>query len=132
MPLTLELRPHEKLFINGAVIANGAERAHISLLNDANVLREKDILTEPQANTPCKRVYLALQLMYMDPANQPRYQAQYQEFCAEVRQAAPSTGERLDAIDSDLAAGRLYQALRTARKLIDYEQDLLQHAQQPT
>ena len=37
MPLNIELRPHEKIFINGAVIANGADRARISLLNDAAI-----------------------------------------------------------------------------------------------
>ncbi|MGB9327255.1 MAG: flagellar biosynthesis repressor FlbT [Pseudolabrys sp.] len=37
---------------------------------DAPLLREKGIIKEKQANTPAKRIYLALQLMYT--ARDPR------------------------------------------------------------
>ena len=130
MPLNIELKPHEKIFINGAVIANGPDRAHISLLNEAAILREKDILTEQKADTPCKRIYLSIQLMYMDPANMSRYQASYEETGGEVAKAAPSTTALMATISAELAAGRVYAALRSAKKLIDYEQELLGHAPQ--
>ena len=131
MPLNIELRPHEKIFINGAVIANGADRARISLLNDAAILREKDILTEEKADTPCKRVYLAIQLMYMDPASRAKYQIYYEQLTAQVRERIPDTTSHIAEIDADLATGHLYQAMRTARKLIDREQEFLNHAPQP-
>ncbi|MBK9325355.1 MAG: flagellar biosynthesis repressor FlbT [Chromatiaceae bacterium] len=131
MPLNIELRPHEKIFINGAVIANGADRARISLLNDAAILREKDILTEEKADTPCKRVYLAIQLMYMDPASRAKYQIYYEQLTAHVRERMPDTTSHIAEIDADLATGHLYQAMRTARKLIDREQEFLNHAPQP-
>lgn len=132
MPLNIELRPHEKIFINGAVIANGPDRAHISLLNEAAILREKDILTEQKADTPCKRIYLSIQLMYMDPPNTARYLASYEEIGREVVNVAPSTAALMATMSAELAAGRVYAALRSAKKLIDYEQELLGHARQST
>lgn len=130
MPLNIELKPHEKIFINGAVIANGPDRAHISLLNEAAILREKDILTEQKADTPCKRIYLSVQLMYMDPANLARYLNSYQELAQEIINMAPSASPLLATISAELADGRVYVALRSAKKLIDYEQELLDHARQ--
>lgn len=130
MPLNIELKPNEKIFINGAVLANGPSRAQITVLNDAAILREKDIYTEQQANTPCKRVYLAVQCMYMDPENAGQYQAPYQTLAAEVQDAAPSTQALIGEITQDIAGGRLYQALKVAKKLIEYEQELLKHAGQ--
>ena len=44
MPLRLDLRPHEKLFLGGAVLVNGDSRCQLAVLNDVPVVREKDIL----------------------------------------------------------------------------------------
>jgi flagellar protein FlbT len=130
VPLNIELKPHEKIFINGAVIANGPDRTQISLLNEAAILREKDILTEHKADTPCKRIYLLVQLMYMDPANLARYLTSYEELASDVINAAPSLTPMLATIDAELTEGRVYPALRSAKRLIDYEQELLDHARQ--
>lgn len=129
MPLCIELRPHEKIFINGAVIANGDSRAQMTILNDVPVLREKDILTEARADSPCKRLYLSVQLMYMDTDNRARYRPAFDAMAAEVGEAAPSTRGQIAAIAAEIEAGRLYQALKLAKRLIDYEQELIHHAQ---
>jgi flagellar protein FlbT len=132
MPLNIELKPHEKIFINGAVIANGPDRAHISLLNDANILRERDILTEEKADTPCKNVYLLVQLMYMDPQSIGRYQMLYEGLSKDLTLHLPRASECLAAIDAELSAQRIYQALKIARKLIQIERESLQHDHQST
>ena len=131
MPLSIELRPHEKIFINGAVIANGPERTHIVLLNEAAVLREKDILTEERADTPCKQIYFSVQSIYMDPDNAPRYLQLYEQLSHEVRGAAPSTTPFMEVITEDLSQGRIYPALKAARKLIEYELELMNHGRPP-
>ena len=130
MPLIIELKPHEKIFINGAVIANGAERAHITLLNDATLLREKDILTEEKADTPCKRIYFALQLMYIDPTNTTDYFEFYEKLSKELVEAVPSAAKWIAEINSELVQWSIYPALRAAKKLIEYEEELMKHAQQ--
>jgi flagellar protein FlbT len=132
MPLRLDLKPHEKLFVGGAVLVNGESRSSFSVLNDVPILREKDILTEAEANTPCKRIYLSIQLMYMEPARLAQYHQLYWSLVKEVVSAAPSTSELIAAISEDVLAGRYYQALKKTVELIKYEKELVAHACQST
>ncbi|TCJ17954.1 flagellar protein FlbT [Parasulfuritortus cantonensis] len=130
MSLRITLKPGEKIFIGGAVVQNGDSAADFSILNDTPLLREKDILTEDKADSVCKRIYLCVQLMYIDVANITKYQQTYRRLLEEVIAAAPSTVDYLATINTDLACGRYYQALKGARKLVDYEQELIDHARQ--
>ena len=66
MPLKLSLRPGEKFVVNGAVVQNGDRRAALVLQNKASVLREKDIMQPDDAETPAKRIYFPIMLMYLD------------------------------------------------------------------
>lgn len=131
MPLRLDLKPGEKLFVGGAVMVNGESRSAITVLNDVPILRGKDIMTEDRANTPCKRVYLAIQLMYMEPDNLARYHQVYWNLVREIVSAAPSTTALLSGISEDVLAGRYYQALKRSTELIEYEKELVVHASQP-
>jgi len=128
MPLKLDLRPHEKLFLGGAVLVNGDNRAQLAVLNDVPVLREKDILKDEDANTPCKRIYLAVQMMYMDTPNLARYHQYYWDRVRAVIDAAPSTSELIDKLSVAVLDGRYYQALKVARELVRYEQELISNA----
>ncbi len=131
MPLKLDLRPHEKLFLGGAVLVNGDNRCQLTVLNDVPVLREKDILKEEDADTPCKRIYLAVQLMYMDMPNLARYHQYYWEQVKAVIHVAPSTTERIGKVSDFVLDGHYYQALKAARELTRYEQELLSNARKP-
>ena len=42
--------------------------------------------------------------------------------------AAPSTIRIVDEINNEILTGSLYKALKAAKKLIQYEQELLAHA----
>src|SRR6478609_11136756 len=66
MPLKLSLKPGEKFVLNGAVLANGDKRTSLVIQNKACVLREKDIMQPDEANTPSRRIYLAIMMMYLD------------------------------------------------------------------
>ncbi len=128
MPLKLDLRPHEKLFLAGAVLVNGDSRCQLAVLNDVPVLREKDILKDEDANTPCKRIYLAVQMMYMDTPNLARYHQYYWDKVRAVIDAAPSTNELIDKLSVAVLEGQYYQALKVARELVRYEQELISNA----
>lgn len=130
MSLRITLKPGEKIFIGGAVVQNGDSPAELSILNDTALLREKDILAEEQADSACKQIYLCVQLMYIDVANITKYQQTYRRLLKEVVSMAPSTANYLAAINTDLACGRYYQALKEARRLVEYEQELIEHARQ--
>jgi flagellar protein FlbT len=131
MPLKISLKPHEKVFIGGAVVQNDEGHVVFSILNDVPVLREKDVVTEAEANSPCGRIYLCVQLMYMDPQNLVSYQSSYGALMAEVLNAAPSTQTMIAEMNAELACGKYYQALKIARKLMQYEQELINHVRQP-
>ena len=131
MPLKLDLRPHEKLFLGGAVIVNGDSRCQLAVLNDVPVLREKDILKESDADSPCKRIYLAVQLMYMDTPNLVKYHQYYWEQVRAVIEVAPSTTGLLEKLSDAVLGAHYYRALKHARELISYEQELISNACKP-
>jgi flagellar protein FlbT len=131
MPLKLDLRPHEKIFLGGAVLVNGDSRCQLAVLNDVPVLREKDILKEDEADTPCKRIYLAVQLMYMDFPNLARYHQYYWEQVRSVIHVAPSTTDLIGKVSGFVLEGQYYPALKAARELIRYEQELVSNASKP-
>lgn len=76
MPLKIELKPHESIIIGESLITNDGERTRFYIEGNVPILREKFILREKEANTPCKRVYFVVQQMYLakDPTPlQPIY-----------------------------------------------------------
>lgn len=127
MALKVELKPGEKLLVGQCIITNSDQRSRIFIEGTAPVLREKDILTPETADTPGKRVYLAVQLMYIDNdinTLQEEYFSLVNDFVA----AAPSTLSIADRINNHILTGDLYKALKSAKELIQYEQDLFEHA----
>lgn len=125
MPLRLTLRPKEKFFLNGAVVVNGDNRAELTLLNDAAILREKDILTEDAVDTVCKRIYFMVQLIYIDTQNLADYQANLKTLLSDVAEAVPSIVPELDLIRELVSQRDYYHAMKIARKLISIEKELL-------
>ena len=127
MPLKLTLKPHEKVIIGGAVITNGGSASHFCVENNVAVLRQADILTEAQADTPCKRIYLAIQLMYIDEKSSSVLHPIYWELVKDVVEAAPSMKDLLSNISQYIIDGAYYQALKQAKKLILHEEELLKN-----
>jgi flagellar biosynthesis repressor protein FlbT len=126
MPLKVELKPRERIFIGEALVTNGDQRAHFLIDGHAPVLREKDIITADGADTPGKRVYLAVQLMYL--AREPmQHHDVYFALVRDLTAAAPSTWPYVENINNQILTGNLYKALKEARKLIAYEEKLLNH-----
>ena len=127
MALRVELRPGERLLIGESIITNGNHRAQFLIDGSAPVLREKDIMTVNRAITPAARVYLAVQLMYT--SRDPRaHHDIYFSLIRDLVQAAPSTWPYVEVINNRILTGDLYNALKAARKLMDYEQELLSNA----
>jgi len=128
MSLKITLKSNERLIVGGAVVKNGGKWTVLYIENTIPILREKDILGEKDANTPCKQVYFTIQLMYIDESNVPHYRAAYSELAGEILRAAPSTASYIEQISERVLAENYYQALKTARNLIDYEEELLKNA----
>ena len=124
MALKVELKPGEKLLVGNCIITNSDQRTRIFIDGRAPILREKDILTAETATTPAKRIYLAVQLMYIEEdidTMREQYFALVDDFVA----AVPSATETVNQINNEILTGHLYKALKAAQKLIEYEQELL-------
>jgi len=131
MPLKLTLKPHERVIIGGAVVTNGPSSSRLLIENNVPILRQSDILSELQANTPCRRIYFAIQLMYIDQAQIAELQPVYWELVREVLEAAPSMKNLISKISQSIIDSKMYQALKIARKLIQYEEELIKNASEP-
>ena len=128
MALKIKLRPHERLIIGGAVVANGDTKCDLIVENEVPVLRDKDILREKDADTPCKRVYLTIQLMYVDSRELAQKHNIYWSLVKDIVEAAPSTAEMFAEISTLIIEGKYYPALKLARKLIEYEEGAMEDA----
>jgi flagellar protein FlbT len=127
MALKVELKPGEKLLVGNCIITNSDQRTRLFIEGRAPILREKDILTSDTATTPAKRIYLAVQLMYIDDDVEQANGA-YLQLSKDFVEAVPSSVPIVDQINNEILTGSLYKALKAAHRLIEYEQDLLQHA----
>jgi len=125
MALTITIKPHEKLIIGGAVITNGGAKSELLIENNVPILRGKDIMSPNMADSPCKRIYFAIQLMYVDHDNLAEHHRTYWELVTDVVGAAPSRKETLREISDNILARKYYQALKLTRKLIAYEQEVI-------
>lgn len=124
MSLKVELKPGERLIIGDCLITNSDQRTRLFVDGAAPILREKDILTADTANSPAKRIYFAVQLMYLDGISDD-LQHTFEELTTEITQAAPSTIPYIDQINNEILTGSLYKSLKRARELIAYEGELL-------
>jgi flagellar protein FlbT len=127
MALKVELKPGERIFIGECVITNDDQRTRLLIDGTAPVLREKDIMTAERADTPAKRIYLAVQLMYTSRDPRTHHEV-YFALIRDIVQAAPSTWPFIESINNLILRSELYKALKQSRKLIEYEQELFRNA----
>ncbi len=129
MALKITLKPNEKMIVGGAVITNGNIRnTDLIIENNVPILRQKDILSEKDATSPCSRIYFLIQLMYIDEENLPTHQQNYWKVVRELLQAAPSLTGRIDQINESILSSNYYQALKLASELIGYEKEIFLNA----
>lgn len=127
MGLKVELKPGERFILGDCIVTNGDQRTRLLIEGQSPILREKDIMTAEQADSPAKRIYFVVQLMYTsrDPA---AHHETYFTLMRELVQAVPSTWPHIEAISNHIMAGEMYKALKRAKTLIAYEKDLLDKA----
>ena len=127
MPLKLSLKPSEKFVLNGAVVQNGDRRGTLILQNKASVLREKDIMQPEDANTPGRRVYFPVMMMYLDETNAAQCHDEFVQRVGEFMGAVRNPDILADCIgiSKHVMSKEYYKALMLCRKLIEYEDERL-------
>lgn len=124
MALVIDLKPGEKILVGDAVITNDVQRTRLHIAGDSPILREKDVMQESEANSPCKRIYFLIQCMYL--SQEPKqYHQKYFEMVKEVKAAAPSSNIFIIQINDEILNDRYYKALKLGKELIAHEEELL-------
>ena len=126
MALVIDLKPQEKILIGEAVITNSSQRTRLHIAGDAPIIREKDIMKEEDADTPCKKIYFLIQCMYI--AKDPKeYHDRYFSNVNDVQKASPSSSIFFMQINEEIMNGAYYKALKMAKQLIAHEEELLEN-----
>ena len=127
MALKVELKPGERMIIGESVITNDDQRTRLYIMGNAPILREKDIMTAESADSPAKKVYLVVQMMYLDKHPEKHHEA-YFKLISDLIAAAPSTMGHIERINNRILTDTLYKALKEAKALVAYERELIENA----
>ncbi len=130
MALIIDLKPGEKILIGNSVITNDQQRTRLHISGEAPILREKDVMQEEDADSPCKKIYFLVQCMYL--ARAPRvYFDKYFGLIKEIQNAAPTTTLFFMKINDMILEGAYYKALKEAKELVAHEEELLTNVKKP-
>jgi flagellar protein FlbT len=125
MALVIDLKPGEKILIGTAVVTNDSQRTRLHISGDTPILREKDVMKEEDADTPCKKAYFLIQCMYM-ARNPKTYHEKYFNIIKEIQHAAPKLTFFFVSINEKIIEGHYYKAMKEAKDLIQLEKDLIE------
>lgn len=127
MALKVELKPGERFILGDSVITNDRQRTKLFIEGSVPILRSKDIMRIDDAYTPCKRIYLTVQMMYLskDPT---LHHSTYFRLIEEVQKAAPSLYPYIDMLNNEILTGAYYKGLKAVRAMISSEEELLNNA----
>ncbi|MFN3827050.1 MAG: flagellar biosynthesis repressor FlbT [Micavibrio sp.] len=128
MALIIDLKPGEKILIGTAVITNDSQRTRLHISGDAAILREKDVMKEEEATSPCKKIYFLVQCMYL-AADPKVYFDKYFGLIREIQAAAPTSSLFFMKINDMILEGSYYKAMKEARELIKHEEELIDNVQ---
>ncbi|HRO50002.1 MAG TPA: flagellar biosynthesis repressor FlbT [Hyphomicrobium sp.] len=120
------LRPGERIFINGAVLAWDG-RGSFDILNDVPYLLEHEILHAQQTVTPLRQLYYILQTMVLEPDGVETTREIYHQTMDALREAFTNAEilAGLAAIRWQVEEGAVFTALKILRALVPVEDQIL-------
>ena len=131
MPLKLTLRPRERFVLNGSVLTNGDRRSDLIVENQVSLLRERDVLKPDEADTPMKRIYFTIMMMYMDGGLEGDYYDQFSELMTDFMCAVTTKEvvQKCHRILDDVHEQRFYTAMMMSKSLLPFEKERLEYVQ---
>ena len=81
-------------------------------------------MTAETANTPAKRLYLCVQTMYLK-SDVTRYRERYLGLIKELQDVIPNSRDLIGSVETFVASGSLYKALKEIRKLMKREEETM-------
>lgn len=125
MALRITLKPNERIVIGRMVLTNGPRDSEFTLKGEhVPVLRESQIMRLEEEDTPCRRLYLTVQSIYVEDIPLEEGLVAFQEQVRDIVEAAPSLSELLLAVSEPLIDGNFYKALRACKRLLAREEEL--------
>ena len=124
MPLRIELAPNERVIIGGVSLRNGSRRSEFVVETQTTILRERDIITQRDADTPAKRLYLTLETAYLSDDKAPA-EAVFMAQANAMMQTCPEIAPIIADVFACMLEGDYYRALKRAKPLIGSEADSL-------
>jgi flagellar protein FlbT len=125
--LVLELRQGDMMVVNGAPI-RFRSRTRIELTAHARFLFGRQIMPPQEADTPARRIYFALQTAYIGDDTERGSGLDEARLRIEEFKQATTSAMAVAILDQAMAcadAGRCYQALRLARRVVQHEDAVL-------
>lgn len=122
--LSIQLKPHEKLLVNGVVLQNGDRRVRIWVrTKGATVLRMTDILHPVEAITPARHAYYLAQLAVIGAADAEETSRTILDRLPSLRAAyaRPAADDALSACEKAIADGKLFSAMRALKRLFPFD-----------
>ena len=131
MGLRITIKPYERLIINGASIRNGSKSADFLVETHCRFLREGEIIHESEADTPCKKLCVTLQVIHLseDPAEAENL---FFRQAVDVMKLIPSSAPFMAEIQAALAEKQTHRAIKAGKQLMFHERDLLAAANEKT
>lgn len=121
MPLLIDVKPGERVYVGSAIITNrGKYRTRLEFEGSQAVLRETELLRQADLDSPCKHFYFTIQTMYLS-GNAMLLQETYLAQTRAIQQAEMKTEPFLKTINEAIQAGQYHKALKEARRLIELE-----------
>jgi flagellar protein FlbT len=121
--LVLKLKPFEKFLVNGVVMQNGQRAAQLRIQSpNAAVLRMRDAIRPEEALTPFSRIYYIAQLAVAGEASAEQARVEIIAILDNLHTQSMRRAddrERLAGLRDAVEAGKMFSAMRIARKLFD-------------
>ena len=112
----------KKVIIGNSLITNDKQRTRLRIDGDAPILREKDTLNAKDATTPSKKLYFAIQTMYLDNAVTAMNKLDdYFDHLSSIRTLAPHIDNFLNDISAQILQGHYYKGMKMVQDLMNSE-----------
>jgi flagellar protein FlbT len=123
--LRVPVRAGDKFVVNGAVLTLGEDSVEIQ--NHDQILLGRDVMLPEQANTPSRRVYYWLMLMYLDPVGRDGYRLRLLDDMNDLLNATTliDVAKSLGLIHQLVQHEDYPKAMSAARALMAFESELL-------
>jgi len=124
--MSLSLRAHEKIYINGAIL-KFPHKVTLELLNDATFLLEAHVLQPEQTTTPLRQLYFVVQTMLIDPASASMTRLLFEKMLTSTAGSFEDADvlQGLNQVDKLVTEDRFYEALKQLRGLFSVEAHIL-------